>query len=75
MEMSDIKNKDTESLVVLGNELRESLRAFRFGGAGSRARNVKHGKTLRRDIARIETELTARTLVPTHNKALRSDTR
>lgn len=60
MEMSDLKKKDTESLVTLGKELRESLRAFRFGQAGSRARDVKQGRTLRRDIARVETELTAR---------------
>ncbi len=62
MEISEIKKKDTESLAVLANELRESLRAFRFGGAGSRVRDVKAGKSMRRDIARIETELTERSL-------------
>lgn len=39
---------------------REALRVFRFEGAGSRRRNVREGRQLRRDIARIETELRAR---------------
>ena len=39
---------------------REALRAFRFGGSGSRARNVREGRNLRREIARILTELGAR---------------
>jgi ribosomal protein L29 len=39
---------------------RESLRVFRFEGAGSRRRNVREGRMLRHDIARIETELRAR---------------
>lgn len=64
MEMSDITKKDSESLVVLANELRESLRSARFSVAGSRARDVKHGKAVRRDIARIETELSKRKLAP-----------
>ena len=62
MKMSEITKKDKESLVVLANELRESLRSGRFSASGSRARDVKHGKFVRRDIARIETELSARRL-------------
>ena len=58
--MKDLKKKTAEDLSALGRELRESLRSFRFGGAGSRKRDVKHGKTVRQDIARIETELSAR---------------
>lgn len=61
-EMKDIKKKDTEGLRALSRELRETLRTFRFGGAGARRRDVKEGRTLRRDIARIETELSARKL-------------
>jgi|CXWL01.1.fsa_nt_gi ribosomal protein L29 len=60
MEMSDLKKKDIESLAVLAAELRETMRDVRFGAAGSRARDVKQVKTVRRDIARIETELSAR---------------
>ena len=40
---------------------REALRAYRFAGAGSRSRNVKEGKTMRKDIARIMTALHAPT--------------
>jgi ribosomal protein L29 len=39
---------------------RESLRSFRFGGAGSRAKNVREGRTLRKDIARLLTEINSR---------------
>lgn len=62
MKMPEIKKKDTEALVALSKELRESLRMFRFSGAGGRKRDVKEGRTTRRDVARIETELTARKL-------------
>ena len=39
---------------------RESLRVFRFGGAGSRSRNVREGRNLRKDIARLLTDLNSR---------------
>ncbi len=39
---------------------REHLRAVRFGDAGSRTRNVREGRTIRKEIARIMTELRAR---------------
>ncbi len=48
--------KDTELLELL-KEKREALRTFRFGVAGSKTRNVKEGKNLRKDIARILTVL------------------
>ena len=60
MKYSDITKKATDELHVLSNSLREELRTFRFGGAGSRKRDVKQGRTLRADIARVETELSAR---------------
>ncbi len=37
-------------------EKREALRQFRFGQAGSRVRNTKEGRILRRTIARILTK-------------------
>lgn len=43
-------------------EKREALRVFRFGGAGSRTRNVREGRNLRHEIARMLTELKARTI-------------
>lgn len=58
--MADITNKTVETLQTELTEKREALRVFRFGGAGSRSRNVREGRTLRKDIARLLTELNAR---------------
>jgi ribosomal protein L29 len=58
--MADITKKTIEDLHKDIAQMRESLRAFRFGGAGSRTRNVREGRTLRRDIARMMTELASR---------------
>jgi len=58
--MADISNKTIETLQAELAEKREALRTFRFGGAGSRSRNVREGRNLRKDIARILTELNAR---------------
>ena len=46
-------DKDLDKLLV---ERREELRGFRFGIAGSKIRDVKTGKNLRKEIARILTE-------------------
>lgn len=60
--MADITSQDISTLQKLVTEKREALRAFRFEGAGSRSRNVREGRTLRREIARIMTEIRAREL-------------
>ena len=62
MKMNELKNRTIEDLRALSVELRDTLRSFRFGGAGSRKRDVKQGRTLRHDIARIETELSERAI-------------
>ncbi len=49
--------KAKDELVKALYEKREALRAFRFGEAGSKTRNVKEGSALRKEIARIMTEL------------------
>ena len=41
---------------------REALRSFRFEGEGSRTRNVREGRNLRKIIARLLTELNSRTI-------------
>ncbi|HEX9608851.1 MAG TPA: 50S ribosomal protein L29 [Candidatus Paceibacterota bacterium] len=58
--MADIQKKNDQDLEKDLGALRESLRAFRFGIAGSKIRNMKEGRNLRRDIARHMTELTNR---------------
>jgi ribosomal protein L29 len=58
--MAEISSRTIESLQQEIIEKREALRVFRFGGAGSRSRNVREGRGLRKDIARILTEINAR---------------
>ena len=60
--MADLKKHTIADLHKELTEKRDALRKFRFGEAGSRTRNVKEGKTIRRDIARILTEMNARKL-------------
>ena len=45
-------------LVKTLKEKREALRVFRFGVAGSKTRNVKEASAIKRDIARVMTEMT-----------------
>ncbi len=58
--MSAFKNKTELDLTKLAGEKRKALQAFRFGSAGSKTKNVKEGLNLRKDIARIMTELNSR---------------
>ena len=55
-----MKEKSDKDLQGQLEAKRKSLRLFRFGVAGSKSKNVKEGRTLRRDIARILTEINAR---------------
>lgn len=55
--MKDLSKKNRKDLENLLSEKRESLKVFRFGIAGSNVRNVKEGRELRKDIARINTLL------------------
>ncbi|MDO8589803.1 MAG: 50S ribosomal protein L29 [bacterium] len=49
--------KSKQDLVKALGERREILRKLRFGASGSKTRNVKEGMVIRKDIARIMTEL------------------
>ena len=62
--MSDIKKQSIEDLHKEAAEKCVALRDFRFGGAGSRTRNVREGRNLRKDVARILTELRSREISP-----------
>lgn len=55
--MKDILNKTPSDLMKLVDTKREELRVFRFGGAGAKTKNVKEGRNIRKDIARIMTVL------------------
>jgi ribosomal protein L29 len=58
--MADIKTKKEVDLHKDLMGKRKSLREFRFGVAGSKIKNIKEAKNLRKEIARILTELNAR---------------
>ncbi|MEA2714992.1 MAG: large subunit ribosomal protein [Candidatus Parcubacteria bacterium] len=60
MKMKEITTKTFADLDKLLSEKREALRVFRFGAAGAKSKNVKEGATIRKDIARIMTAITAK---------------
>jgi len=51
--------KEPAELTKIANDKREELRALRFGGAGSKNKNVKAARELRKEIARALTALNA----------------
>jgi len=57
MKIAELKNKEKDELVKILKDKKEVLRNFRFGLAGSKTRNVKEGRLLKKDIARILTML------------------
>jgi len=58
--MKDLKNTKDLDLKKLLNEKKESLRGFRFGISGSKVKNVKEGSNLRKEIAKLNTEINSR---------------
>lgn len=56
MKKTDITKHSKEDLAKLVADKREELRALRFGVAGSKNRNVKAARNLRKDIARALTQ-------------------
>lgn len=66
--MADFKEQSTEELEKVVIDKREALRVFRFEGAGSRRRNVREGRNLRREIAQILTELRSRIITSAPKK-------
>jgi len=58
--MSDLKKKTEKDLLKELKDKREDLRKFRFNISGSKTRDVKYGSKIKKEIARILTELSAR---------------
>jgi len=58
--MKDLHKKSVADLQKMLTKAKTALREFRFKSAGSHTRNVKEGRALRLEIARILTELNAR---------------
>lgn len=57
MKKTTYTGKSQKDLLKALYEKREELQKFRFGVAGSKARNAKEGRLAKKEIARIMTEL------------------
>lgn len=57
MKNKEITNKTSSDLSKMLADKQEALRVFRFGGAGAKTKNVREGRAIRKDIARIMTIL------------------
>jgi len=55
MKFKELTTKNAADLSKLLGEKKEALRVFRFGAAGAKSKNVKEGRGIRKDIARIMT--------------------
>jgi len=60
--MSELKDKNEKDIAKTILEKEEGLRSFRFALSGSKTRNVREGRVLRKDIARLKTELNSRAI-------------
>lgn len=58
--MKEYKNKTPQEINKIIAEKREALRQFRFGSAGAKTKNVKLAHTIKKEIARMMTELSIR---------------
>ncbi|HEY4479625.1 MAG TPA: 50S ribosomal protein L29 [Candidatus Paceibacterota bacterium] len=58
--MKELNKKNDKELEKELRARSESLREFRFGIAGSKLKNVREGRSIRKEIARIKTELNTR---------------
>jgi ribosomal protein L29 len=56
--MSEFKGKNKKELVSALNTKKDELRDFKLGNSRSKTKNVKEGRNIRKDIARIMTEIT-----------------
>jgi ribosomal protein L29 len=55
--MKELINKTEKELAQLLKDKREALRTFRFAMAGSKTKNLREGRGLRKEIAQILTLL------------------
>ena len=58
--MSTLSKKSEKELMKDLLEKRKAIREFRFNIAGSKLKDIKERRALKRDVARILTELNAR---------------
>ncbi|MEK7645172.1 MAG: 50S ribosomal protein L29 [Patescibacteria group bacterium] len=72
--MKEIKKISDKEILKTIDEKRVALKEFRLGSSGSKLKDVKAGRNLRKDIARLLTEVSARNnatpVVPVAPKAV-----
>ena len=56
-ELRKLSDKELEKLI---EEKRAAVRQFRFDVTGSKVKNIKEGSNARKDVARLLTEVAAR---------------
>ncbi len=55
--MKEIKGQSKSELIKTLNEKRSAFQAFKYELSGGKSKDVKKGRNLRKDIARVMTEL------------------
>ena len=60
MKNNEIKKLSDKELLKTLDEKRRAVRQFRFDITGSKVKNLKEGGSIRKDVARLLTELTSR---------------
>lgn len=60
MKNTELKKLSDKELAKLLEEKRSAVRQFRFDVTGSKVKNIKEGGNARKTVARIVTELSAR---------------
>ena len=60
MKTTELRKLSDKELAKLLEEKRSAVRQFRFDVTGSKVKNIKEGGNARRTVARIVTELGAR---------------
>ncbi len=56
----ELQKKTQDDLIKDLSARRESLKTFRFAVEGSKTRNVREGRNLRKEISRVLTEMNSR---------------
>jgi ribosomal protein L29 len=59
MNMKEILKNDKDGMKKMLVEKKQALQQFRFNMQGSKIKNVREGRELRKDVARINTALKA----------------
>lgn len=58
--MSEYKGKNEKDLKKALDDKRVALKDFHFNLSGTKIRNVKEGRAIRKDVARILTEMNSK---------------